>query len=238
MARGRTRRLTARTLIATALVVALALFAGCKRDSASGIAQVEIRDYQGEKLGSVDDFHDNSIHGTPAIDPATYRLAVDGLVSQSASYTLDELASLPHAQKVVELICVEGWRVKALWEGIPIAQFLARVQPLSSANTVIFHAADGYTTSLPLATVVDRDLIVADKINGITLPPDRGFPLQLVAEDKLGYKWAKWIVRIELSSDSSYLGTWETQGYSNDAEVGGPRQDEGNRPTSAPAGTR
>jgi DMSO/TMAO reductase YedYZ molybdopterin-dependent catalytic subunit len=56
-------------------------------------------------------------------------------------------------------------------------------------------------------------------MNGVTLPPARGFPLELVAEDKLGYKWIRWITGIELSNDPSYKGFWESRGYDNDADV-------------------
>ena len=207
-------------LVAVVLGAAVVGFAGsCDQAQAQAPERVEIRDVQGGKLGSVDDFRENSIKGPQVVDAATYLLVVDGMVEQSRSYTITELGHLPHQEKVVELVCVEGWRVKALWSGICLSRLFDDVVPLASANTVIFHAADGYTTSLSLATILERELIVADKINGMTLPQERGFPLQLVAQDKLGYKWAKWIVRIELSDDPSYRGTWESRGYSNDADL-------------------
>ncbi|TRZ50143.1 hypothetical protein D4Q80_00830 [bacterium] len=56
-------------------------------------------------------------------------------------------------------------------------------------------------------------------MNKITLPPERGFPLQLVAESKWGYKWIKWITEIELSDDINYRGFWESREYSNDADL-------------------
>ena len=87
---------------------------------------------------------------------------------------------------------------------------------------VIFHAYDGYTTSLPLNYVQDKDLLLAFKMNGVTLPPDRGFPFQLVAEDKWGYKWIKWVTQIELSDNENYKGYWERAGYSNDGSLDKP----------------
>ncbi|MDM7918758.1 MAG: molybdopterin-dependent oxidoreductase [Methanosarcina sp.] len=69
--------------------------------------------------------------------------------------------------------------------------------------------------------MLEKDIILAYRLNDVTLPPERGFPLQLVAEDKYGYKWAKWIVRIELR-DSPYRGYWEERGYNDTADVGGP----------------
>jgi DMSO/TMAO reductase YedYZ molybdopterin-dependent catalytic subunit len=60
------------------------------------------------------------------------------------------------------------------------------------------------------------------KLNDITLPAERGFPFQVVAESKYGYKWAKWITGIELSSNADFRGYWESYGYNNDAAVNGP----------------
>jgi len=183
------------------------------------VQRVEIRDYQGERLGSVEDFRENSIRGVQTIDPETYLLAVDGLVEQTQSFTYATLQEMPHAKKLVTIHCVEGWSVTALWEGIALSVLFEQVQPNAEAKTVIFYAHDGYSTSLPLNEVLERDLIIADRINEITLPPERGFPFQLVAEDKWGYKWIKWITRIELSNDPDYRGFWESRGYSNTAGV-------------------
>ncbi len=189
----------------------------------SDVQSVEIQEYQGEKLGSVDDFHENSIRGVQTIDSSTYQLAIDGLVVDPASYSYAQLQSMSHIGKLVTIHCVEGWSVKALWEGIPLPELLAMSQPTSDANTIIFHAADGYTTSLPLDVVMDRNLIIADHINGIVLPPATGFPFMLVAEDKWGYKWIRWLTEIELSNDPNYRGFWESRGYNNNGDVNGPK---------------
>jgi len=84
---------------------------------------------------------------------------------------------------------------------------------------VIFHAYDGYTTSLPLDYIMGKDIIMAYKMNGIALPAERGFPFQLVAESKWGYKWIRWITEIELSDNVDYRGYWESRGFSNTADV-------------------
>ena len=54
-------------------------------------------------------------------------------------------------------------------------------------------------------------------MNGQEIPPERGFPFQVVAEDRFGYKWAKWVTGIEVSDDENYRGYWEQRGYDNDA---------------------
>ena len=237
---NRSRRFRLATLgLGAALVIALGAMAGETQVEQieageylmpiSAIAQgtpveeVEIREYQGERLGSVDDFRENSIKGVQYVNEATYALVLDGLVDEPTSWSYAELQEMEHLAKLVTIHCVEGWSVKALWEGIPLARLfeLARIQ--ESADTVIFHAADDYTTSLPLDFILERNLIIADRINGIVLPPKNGFPFELVAEEKWGYKWIKWIVRIELSNDPTYRGFWESRGYSNDGDVDGPK---------------
>ncbi|MCX5868703.1 MAG: molybdopterin-dependent oxidoreductase, partial [Proteobacteria bacterium] len=60
-----------------------------------------------------------------------------------------------------------------------------------------------------------NEILMAYKINGLTIRPQNGFPFQLVAEGKWGYKWAKWISGIELSDNVNYRGFWESRGYSN-----------------------
>jgi DMSO/TMAO reductase YedYZ molybdopterin-dependent catalytic subunit len=56
-------------------------------------------------------------------------------------------------------------------------------------------------------------------MNGVTLPAERGFPFELVAEDKWGYKWIKWVSEIELTDDAGYKGYWESRGYSNSGDL-------------------
>jgi len=196
-------------------------------EDGSAIEQVEITEYEGQPLGSVDDFRENSIAGVQEVDPATYALVIDGLVEQSASYALEELADFNRTRKLVTIHCVEGWTVTGLWEGIALTDLLERVTPLTEANTVIFHAVDGYTTSLPIEFVYERNLIIADRINEIELPPQTGYPFILVAEDKWGYKWIRWLSRIELSDDPEYRGFWEERGFNNDGDVNGPRTERG-----------
>ena len=189
------------------------------------LSKVEIREYEGEKLDSIVDVRDLSIKGPQDVDIKTYKLEVSGLVENPKEFTYDEVLSLQKYSKVLELYCVTGWKATVLWEGILLKDLFEEVQPTSEANTVIFYAADGYTTSLPLDYIIDNEIILADKINNVTLPAERGFPFELVAESKLGYKWIKWVTKIELSDDPEYRGYWESRGYSNKADVDGTYTD-------------
>lgn len=181
---------------------------------------VEIREYEGERLGSIDDFRENSIKGPQHIDNTSYRLLVTGLVSNETAYSYDDVVSSYIVyEKVVKIQCVEGWEVTILWEGVLVEDLLKEAGYDRTAEVVIFYAQDGYSTSLPLSYIVDNDILIAHKMNGLILPPNRGFPFQLVAESKYGYKWIKWITQIEVSSDVDYRGYWESRGYPNDADL-------------------
>lgn len=116
---------------------------------------------------------------------------------------------------------MEGWGFDAKWTGVTLRTILEEAQADENATTVIFYSADGYSTSLELDYLTDNNIMLAYELNDVTLPPERGFPLQLVAEGKYGYKWAKWITAIELT-DEPYRGYWEKVGYNNNADVGGP----------------
>lgn len=184
-------------------------------EEAKELKPVEVREYQGEKLSSIGGFRENSIRGPQNVDKESYRLEVTGLARNPKTYTYEEILENQHYKKVVTLNCVEGWSVKILWEGVLVKDLIEKVDVLPSAKVVIFYAHDGYSTSLPLSYIIDNNIIMAHKINGVTLPPERGFPFELVAENKWGYKWIKWITKIELSDDTSYRGYWERRGYSN-----------------------
>lgn len=180
---------------------------------------VEVREYEGERLDSVLDFRENSIKGPQYVDREAYRLEVSGLVEDDATYTYSEITSgYPTYEKVVQLDCVEGWSVKILWRGVLVRDILDDSGVLSEARSVIFTAADGYSTSFPVEYFYDNDILMAYSMNGVTLPPERGFPFQLVAEDKWGYKWCKWITGIELSAEADPGGYWEDRGYSNSGD--------------------
>lgn len=203
------------------------LFFGCgtSNDDTSSqtdlqeLTKIEVTEYEGKDLSSLTDFRENSIKGPQYINTDVYTLTIDGLVEQPNSLTYDEVLDNQKYTKVVTLHCVEGWSVDILWEGILLADLFEAVDIQESADTVIFHSEDGYSTALPLQTIMDRQLMIAYKMNGVVLPPERGFPFQLVAEDKLGYKWIKWITRTELSDDANYKGYWEQRGFDNEADV-------------------
>jgi len=226
-------RASRRTAAALALAIASALVlallgcgtsqpetdAGSSSTSPGKLAPAEVREYEGKRLNSVDDFRENSIKGPQQVDIDGYRLQVVGEVAKPLSLSYDEVVDRPLYEKVVRLNCVEGWSVDILWKGVLLSDLLEAADYKRDSKVVIFRCEDGYSTSLPLDFVVDRKILLANEMNGVELPAERGYPFQVVAEDKWGYKWAKWVTSIEVSDDTSFEGYWEQRGYDNDADL-------------------
>ena len=212
-------------VIALSAVVVLAcfltLFAGCVSQPGPQILPAaEVRSYEGKDLSSINDFRENSIKGPRYVNISDYRLTVTGLTDRTDVYSYNEvLLTYPHYTKVVTLFCVEGWDTTILWEGVLVRDLIRAAGMNPRATTVIFTAHDGYTTSFPLDYLMNHDILMAYRMNNVTLPAERGYPFQLVAEDKWGYKWIKWIEKIELSDNTGYRGYWEQRGYSNTADL-------------------
>jgi DMSO/TMAO reductase YedYZ molybdopterin-dependent catalytic subunit len=186
--------------------------------------EVEATEFMEKKLTPLDQQGNNALKGTMTIDRASYRLIVDGLVDTPLSLTYEDLLALPQVSKLIDLDCVEGWNFTAKWTGPTLKSIFEKAGVKPEGQNVIFHTADvpeGYS-SLLLNYILEKDIIIGLKINDLTLPPERGFPFQVVAENKYGYKWAKWIDRIELSNNLEFKGYWEDYGYNNNADVGGP----------------
>lgn len=224
---SRTKLVTAVVIAGVAIAVIVvfvnpALQRGQLTDGTKSLPAVEIRSYQGEDLSSINDFHENSIAGPQHINESDYRLTVTGLTTTTKVSTYrDILDKHRHYSKVVTLFCVEGWDVTLLWEGVLVRDLIQEAGVDPRANTVIFHAHDGYTTSFPLSFFMNNDIMMAYAMNNVTLPAERGYPFELVAEDKWGYKWIKWIEEIELSDNPNYKGYWEQRGYSNSGNLTG-----------------
>ena len=197
------------------------LLVACGRSSTPPSGETEATEYLGVKLTPISQQGNNAIKGTQHIDKDTYRLAVDGLVDNPLNLTYADLLSFPMESRLATLHCVEGWSFIAKWTGPTLASIFEAVKVQPSATTVIFYTADdsvGYT-SLDLLYILDKDIMIALKLNDVTLPPARGFPFQVVAEGKYGYKWAKWVTRIELSDKEDFRGYWESRGYTNNADI-------------------
>ena len=179
--------------------------------------EVEATEFQGVKLTPIKDQLNNALKGTQIINKDTYTLTIDGLVDHPLTLSYADLQAYPQISQLMDLNCVEGWNFNAKWTGPEVSAIFKDVGVKPEAVIAIFHTTDvpdGYT-SLDIRYINDNNIILGMKDNDITLPPNRGFPFQLVAKSKFGYKWAKWVTRIELSSNTNFRGYWERSGYPN-----------------------
>jgi DMSO/TMAO reductase YedYZ molybdopterin-dependent catalytic subunit len=158
----------------------------------------------------------------PDLDPATYRLRIDGLVERPVTYTLDDLRSLPRAEQVSDFHCVTGWSVSDVrWAGVRFEHLLAEARPLPGAFWYRFVSAEiPYDDILSFEQVFLPDVMLAYEMDGKPLTRPHGAPVRVVMPRMYGYKYVKWVDRIEVRR-AFRPGFWEQRGYDSDAWVGG-----------------
>ena len=156
----------------------------------------------------------NTFDFTPQIDPAQFRLKIDGEVSNPMQLSMADIHKLPLTSMVIRHICVEGWAAIVQWGGVRLRDLVALVQPKSNVRYVYFKSADGYYESWDLASVIHPQTLMAYQKNGQPLSVDNGAPIRLASPIKLGYKQSKWVTQITFVSNlSPTKGYWEDQGY-------------------------
>jgi DMSO/TMAO reductase YedYZ molybdopterin-dependent catalytic subunit len=168
---------------------------------------------------------DDAYQRSAAAGFADWKLRVDGLVESVTELSLSELRSMRSRTQITRHDCVEGWSAIGKWTGVPLSEVLQRVRPRPAARYVVFHCADPmdesgtrYYESIDLDEANHPQTILAYDLNGKALPVANGAPLRVRIERQLGYKMAKYIMRIELVEQFKQIGGgnggyWEDQGY-------------------------
>jgi DMSO/TMAO reductase YedYZ molybdopterin-dependent catalytic subunit len=158
---------------------------------------------------------------------ADWQLDVGGLVERPVKLSLAELRAMPRRTQITRHDCVEGWSAIGKWTGVPLSNVLAMVKPQPSARYVVFHCADEmgggltpeyYYESIDMDDALHPQTILAYGLNGGDLPIPNGAPIRLRVERQLGYKHAKYVMRIELVESFANIGRgqggyWEDYGY-------------------------
>lgn len=200
------------------------LTTACRGPKTPATVEVEATEFQGTKLTPIAQQGNLALAGTQYIDRNTYKLTVNGLVDNPPTLTYAQLLAYPQESWLVDFNCVDGWNFTAKWTGPELNSIFNDAGVKPEAKIAIFYTTDVPTgfTSLDLSYIRDNNIIIALKLNDVTLPASRGFPFQVVTKGKYDYKWAKWVTRIELSSNTTFRGYWESAGYNNDADVNGP----------------
>jgi DMSO/TMAO reductase YedYZ molybdopterin-dependent catalytic subunit len=177
-------------------------------------------------------------NGSTDVDDPEYRrfakeafrnwaLQVDGIVESPGRYTLSNLRSMPSRTQVTRHDCVEGWSCIGKWTGVPLSVVLEKAGLKPEAKYIVFHCADTlgasldaglYYESIDLADAYHPQTILAYDMNGQPLKEAYGAPLRLRVERQLGYKMAKFVMRIEAVESFANIyggkgGYWEDRGY-------------------------
>ncbi len=188
------------------------------------------REYTEAELSTVFPANGNTDPGTADYNAhvgnnfAEWRLEIGGLVRQPVSFSLEELRAMPSRTQITRHDCVEGWSAIGKWTGVPLRDLVERAQPRPGARYVVFHCADvddegvPYYESIAFEDAYHPQTILAYELNDLPLDIPHGAPLRLRIERQLGYKHAKYVMRVELVESLAGIGGgkggyWEDQGY-------------------------
>jgi DMSO/TMAO reductase YedYZ molybdopterin-dependent catalytic subunit len=156
------------------------------------------------------------IEGTA--DTQNWKLQIHGEVEEPAVLSFQELLKLSQVDITCDVHCVTGWTLlDSQWKGVRLTQIMDLVKTKESARYVIFQAAAGYTSNIPLEEARKDNVILAHGFFGRTLPRAHGAPVRALVPDRYFYKSAKWLQGVKFTARDE-PGYWERQGYSNSAD--------------------
>ncbi|WP_262179991.1 molybdopterin-dependent oxidoreductase [Haloarcula laminariae] len=137
------------------------------------------------------------------VDAADWTLAVTGRVASRASYDLADLPTGASGRAVLD--CTSGWYSEHDWQGVRVGDLLDAADPDGAAAWVQFRSVTGYRWSLPIDEA--RDALLATRVDGERLSHGHGFPLRLVAPDRRGFQWVKWVEEVRVT-ERREVGEW------------------------------
>ncbi|WP_353226973.1 molybdopterin-dependent oxidoreductase [Novosphingobium sp.] len=150
---------------------------------------------------------------------ADWTLTFDGLVNQPLALSMAQLRAAPARSQITRHDCVEGWSAIGEWHGVPLGLLLRRAGLSTRARYVVFHCADTllgkpYYESIDLVDAFHPQTILAYSLNRAPLSIGHGAPLRLRVERQLGYKQAKYVMRVQAVDTLAGLhggkgGFWE-----------------------------
>jgi DMSO/TMAO reductase YedYZ molybdopterin-dependent catalytic subunit len=152
----------------------------------------------------------------PQVDLEKWTLTVEGDVKHPGEYTLAQIRALPKLHQNTRHICVEGWDVIGSFGGTPISNFLTLVGANTNARFLEVECADDYYESIDMASALHPQSLLCYEMYGEPLDRKHGAPLRLQMPTKLGYKQAKYLDTLRVTSvlKPGKTGYWEDQGYS------------------------
>ena len=155
----------------------------------------------------------------PTVNASSWSLQVAGVNGNGKTYDLPSLQDLPVMTEYNTFECVSNvvngdLISNASWTGVKLSDLFADAGGVPhDAQNVVFYSVDGYSVSIPIATALQSDSMVAYEMNGVTLPQRHGYPLRAVIPGLYGMMSAKWVRKIQIIN-TSYSGYWQTRGWS------------------------
>jgi DMSO/TMAO reductase YedYZ molybdopterin-dependent catalytic subunit len=138
---------------------------------------------------------------------ADWRLSVDGMVTQPASFSLADIRKLPAHSQITQLSCEEGWSYIAEWIGTPLSNVLHQVGVHPQARYIVYRSIDPeWWESIDMADALHPQTFLTYGFNGADIPVPSGGPLRLRVPRQLGYKSVKFITRITVTDTLKNLG--------------------------------
>jgi DMSO/TMAO reductase YedYZ molybdopterin-dependent catalytic subunit len=151
-------------------------------------------------------------------DSKNWELKIHGEVGRPTTLTFEEVLSLPQVDLTCDVHCVTGWTLlDSQWGGVRLTTIMDLVRTNESVGFVIFEAAAGYTSNIPISEARKENVILAHSFFGKELPRPHGAPVRALVPDRYFYKSAKWLKGIKFAAQDE-PGYWERQGYSNSAD--------------------
>jgi DMSO/TMAO reductase YedYZ molybdopterin-dependent catalytic subunit len=163
----------------------------------------------------------------PQVDPTGWQLRIHGMVAREITINFDQLLHRPLIEDYITLTCVSNpvggpYVGNAKWLGASLSSLIRAAGPLRGAEQLFCTSVDGFTSGVPLATVLEagRDSLVAVAMNGAALPTEHGFPARLVVPGLYGYVSAcKWVVDIEVTTWAAAAPYWYQNGWAQQAPI-------------------
>jgi DMSO/TMAO reductase YedYZ molybdopterin-dependent catalytic subunit len=154
--------------------------------------------------------------GTATVE--NWRLRIYGEVERPVVLSYPELLKLEQVHITCDIHCVTGWTLlDSRWRGVRLSTIMDRVRPRKSGGFVIFEAAAGYSSNVPISETRKANVILAHHFFGEKLPQAHGAPVRVVIPDRYFYKSAKWLEAVKVTARDE-PGFWEKQGFSNSAD--------------------
>ena len=150
---------------------------------------------------------------TPRLDPERWTMTVDGLVTNTHTWSWQDMHALPQSVYEGDIHCVTTWsKLATSFGGVSLDLLFEAVRPKPEATHVLATSTTGYTTNLPLSHLTGGQAWIAWTHEGKPLTREHGGPVRLLVPHLYFWKSAKWVTRLTLLDHDEH-GFWERNGY-------------------------